>query len=269
MTHRFYTAAACAVWAALAGTADAQHRVEDIVQADILTGWRTAEGDHVAALRLRLAQGWKTYWRTPGDAGIPPRFDWSASENIADVAVHWPTPSVSYQNGMRSVGYEGTVILPLTIATDAAGSAVSIDSTVEIGICEEVCIPVTLALTGELLPDATARDGRIAAALADQPLNRDEAGVRGVSCAIEPLDDGLRLTAVIDMPRLGRDEEVVIETADPTLWVSDGPATRTNAGLSTTVDIIPAEMKPFPLERSTLGFTVIADGQAVSITGCG
>ncbi|MEG4641374.1 protein-disulfide reductase DsbD domain-containing protein, partial [Paracoccus sp. APAP_BH8] len=45
----------------------------------------TAEGHRMTALHLRLEPGWKTYWRSPGDAGVPPRFDWAASRNLAEV----------------------------------------------------------------------------------------------------------------------------------------------------------------------------------------
>ena len=66
----------------------------DIVQAEVLPGWRTPSGTWMAALHLTLSPGWKTYWRVPGEAGIPPLFDIAASTNIAALAVHWPTPHV-------------------------------------------------------------------------------------------------------------------------------------------------------------------------------
>src|SRR5438552_1656004 len=43
-------------------------------------------------LQFELRPGWKTYWRSPGDAGFPPRGDWSRSSNVADVSVAWPAP---------------------------------------------------------------------------------------------------------------------------------------------------------------------------------
>lgn len=242
--------------------------LEDIVEGDILTGWRGADGTHTAALRLRLAPGWKTYWRTPGDGGIPPRFDWSPSQNIASVDISWPTPGVFWQNGMRSIGYDEVVVLPIRFEAADPNAPIEIDGTVEIGVCEDVCVPVTLDLSGILTPEQTQKDGRIAAAIADRPLTADEAGVRGVDCAIEPSKDGLRLTATLDMPQLGSGEEIIVETADPALWVSDGQATRSSNGLRTTVEIVPPDMKPFPLERGSLAFTVLSDGPAVTVLGC-
>ncbi|MEL7014329.1 MAG: protein-disulfide reductase DsbD domain-containing protein, partial [Pseudomonadota bacterium] len=76
----------------LLGTQVAAQSIEDAIEARLLTGWRAADGSHIAALQIDLAPGWTTYWRAPGDAGIPPYFDWHASENLSSVDVEWPSP---------------------------------------------------------------------------------------------------------------------------------------------------------------------------------
>ena len=96
---------------------------EDLVRAEILPGWQDGEGRHVAGLRLTMAPGWKTYWRAPGDAGIPPEFDWTGSHGVAGVEVRWPVPQVFDQSGMQSIGYHDEVVLPLEIRTTGAPSA--------------------------------------------------------------------------------------------------------------------------------------------------
>ena len=90
----------------------------------MLHGWVNSDGTRTAALHLDLAPGWKTYWRAPGDAGIPPRFDWRGSSNVGTVAITWPTPSVFDQNGMRSVGYEDVLTIPLRIEPRTPGEPV-------------------------------------------------------------------------------------------------------------------------------------------------
>ena len=69
----------------------------------------------MAGVRIALDKGWKTYWRSPGDAGIPPSLNFADSQNVARVTVHWPTPEIFDQNGLRSVGYDDELILPLEI----------------------------------------------------------------------------------------------------------------------------------------------------------
>jgi DsbC/DsbD-like thiol-disulfide interchange protein len=252
--------------APLAGPAAAQ-MPENMVRAEMLPGWRADGGEHVAALRLTLAPGWKTYWRAPGDAGIPPLFDWSGSENLAGVVISWPVPEVFHLNGMRSVGYSEAVTIPLTFRATDAGSPIAVEGRVEIGVCEEICVPVSLVLSADL-PAGGASDPRIVAALSDRPLTGSEAGVRGIDCAVEPIADGLRLTATIEMPRLGREEAAVVEVSGSAVWVSEPEVTRSGDRLRAVADLVPPEAAPFALARDALRFTVIADGQAVDLHGC-
>ena len=89
--------------------------LDDIVKAQVLPGWRAADGTHMAALHLELADGWKTYWRSPGDVGIPPRFDWRGSRNVAGVEIMWPTPRITVDHGMYTVGYSNQLVLPMQL----------------------------------------------------------------------------------------------------------------------------------------------------------
>ena len=88
---------------------------EDMVAVSIVNGWQMADGSHVAALKFVLADGWKTYWRAPGEAGIPPQFDWRGSRNLARAEIEWPTPKQTMTNGMRTIGYEHVLVLPLRL----------------------------------------------------------------------------------------------------------------------------------------------------------
>ena len=140
MTRSF--AAFALAGSVLAAPASAQMTAE-IVEATLLEGWRTEDGSHMTALSLTLAPGWKTYWRAPGDAGIPPYFDWSGSENLGAGRLHWAVPEVYFINGMRSIGYETAVMIPMEIEPKAATEPIRIASDVTLGVCEEICIPVT------------------------------------------------------------------------------------------------------------------------------
>jgi DsbC/DsbD-like thiol-disulfide interchange protein len=251
----------------IAVTASAQVP-DDMVRAEMLNGWRMENGAHMSALRLTLAPGWKTYWRAPGDGGIPPLFDWTGSGNLSDVSVSWPVPEVFYLNGMRSVGYSDVVTIPIEFRPVEGGSTIAVSGRVEIGVCEDICVPVSLVVAADL-PPGGASDPRIAAALNDRPMTRREAGVQGVDCVIEPISDGLRLTATITMPRLGPEEETVVELTGAAVWVSEPEVTRDGAALRAMADLVPPEAAPFALERDALRFTVISDGQAVDIRGCG
>ena len=100
-----------------------------------------------AGLHIRLDEGWHTYWRTPGDSGLPLRFDWSRSGNVKEVAVHWPYPQRFDEQGLQTFGYQRAVILPLDIALENPGVPLLLDLTLNALICKEICIPQTLALS--------------------------------------------------------------------------------------------------------------------------
>ena len=74
--------------------------------------------------RLQLQPGWKTYWRTPGDSGVPPRFDFSKSENVEAVTVLWPAPT-KFDDGAggHSLGYHDQIVLPLRIVAEKCRQA--------------------------------------------------------------------------------------------------------------------------------------------------
>ncbi|WP_226627100.1 protein-disulfide reductase DsbD domain-containing protein [Alloyangia pacifica] len=241
-------------------------RAEEPVTAELRPGWRLPGGDHMAALHLRLAPGWKTYWRAPGEAGIPPVFDWSGSSNVARVTALWPTPHIFRQSGARSVGYKDELVLPLRIA--GSGGPVTLKANMMIGVCSDICVPQTLHVTA-VLPDSTSVDPMIAAALAEAPFTAKEARVSAVRCSVSPTKGGIKLRAEIDMPAITGSEETVVEAGQPELWASEPKTRRTGGTLVSETKLMHMEGKPFALDRSKLRFTVLGDSQAVDIQGCG
>lgn len=242
--------------------------VADILSAELLPGWTTAEGTHMAAIRLSLSPGWKTYWRSPGEAGIPPEFDWSGSENIRAVRLHWPTPQVFQFNGMQTIGYARELVLPVEIWPDRPGQPVRLETEVDLGVCRDICVPASLALSGDLRAAARPDDAAIRGALKARPATAREAGVRSHRCTVAPSADGLRLRAELDMPPLGPDEVVVIETADPAVWVSEATSHREGRRLVAETDLVGPARQPFALDRGGLTISVLAQGRAVEISGC-
>ncbi len=249
------------------GSAATAADLSNIVQAELRPGWRKADGTHMTALQLTLAPGWKTYWRAPGDAGIPPSFDWSGSSNMESVGITWPTPKVMYQSGMRSVGYSDQVVFPIQITPSADGD-INLNARVDLGLCKDICLPHSVTIRATLTADTTKPDPVIAAALSDRPFSEKEAGVGKVTCDIAPSSDGVTLTARIPMADSGGKEETVIETSNPMIWVSEPDVTRQGKELITAADLSHVEGKPFALDRSGIRITVLGKSYAVDIKGC-
>jgi len=248
--------------------ADSDHfSLDDVVEFDVLPGWRTEAGTRIMALHVKLAPGWKTYWRAPGEASFPPRFDWSGSRNLDSIAFHWPVPEVFFQSGLRSVGYSDELVLPIELTPLVVGDDMAIRSEIALGVCKDICIPVQTRIFTDL-DGPEDRDPRIRAALASRPDTAREAGLRAITCAVEPISDGLRLTADIDMPKLGAREVAVFELPDHSVWVADATARRRGNSLVAATELVPPSGRPFLLDRSSVRITVLGGGRAVEIQGC-
>ncbi|MBD3679729.1 MAG: hypothetical protein HUJ27_15190 [Rhodobacteraceae bacterium] len=240
----------------------------DAAEFSVLPGWRTESGTHMAAIVVDLAPGWKTYWRSPGEAGIPPSFDWDRSSNLEAVALHWPVPEVFSLNGLRTIGYVNRLILPIELSPSKPGAPIALRTRMELGLCNEICIPMQVTLKADLSADPAAKDRGIMAALASGPRTARDGGVRDVRCDVAPISDGLRLTTRIDMPRLGRDEVAVVELKDRSIWVSEAMTERGNSSLVAEADLVPVSAAPFMLDRSEVTITILSGGEAVEIRGC-
>src|SRR5688500_1089333 len=82
----------------------------------LVAGSRSAAAGYLrAGVEIRLRAGWHTYWRYPGDAGIPPQFDFAHSQNVKQVDVMWPAPQRLVEAGSTSIGYVVGVLFPLRV----------------------------------------------------------------------------------------------------------------------------------------------------------
>lgn len=265
MIQKFTAIAVCAL---LALPAWSQNQFETPITAEVVPGWIKADGARVAALRLSLAPGWKTYWRAPGDAGIPPRFDWSRSRNLNAVSVVWPTPEVFDQNGMRSVGYQDTLIIPLQINPGATDKPVRLRARMELGICADICIPHELTFDAELSSDSLTPTPAIVAALSQTPYSASEAGVTSATCRISPTSDGLMIETALTMPSAGGPEYVVMEPGAGEIWVSEAKTKRKGGTLTATSELVHVNGGAIALDRSAIRITVLGSKHAVDIRGC-
>ncbi|SDW28142.1 protein-disulfide reductase DsbD domain-containing protein [Roseicitreum antarcticum] len=252
---------------ALALPSQAVARPGDVVHAELRPGWRQADGSYMAALHLRLAPGWKTYWRVAGEAGLPPRIDWSASQNLQAVRTHWPRPDVFEYSGYRSIGFFDELVLPIEFIPARADAPMAIAADVTIGVCLDVCVPVDLQVSAALRGQG-APDPQISAALNLRATAATAAGLRGVSCDISPDGDGLRLRVGLEMPALGPAEVVVIEAPGSGLWVSDAKTARQGDTLHAEVSLRGPRHGAVALDRSALRITVMTVDRMVEHRGC-
>jgi DsbC/DsbD-like thiol-disulfide interchange protein len=124
----------------------------------------------LGGIAVQLDPGWKTYWRTPGDSGVPPRFDFSKSENIEAVTVLWPAPT-KFDDGAggHSMGYHHQVVLPLRIVAKNTDRPVTLRADISYAVCERLCIPVEANAELAFTSVASTEDSVLFAALDTVP----------------------------------------------------------------------------------------------------
>ena len=122
-----------------------------------------------AGIEVRLKPGWHTYWRYPGDAGVPPRFDFAGSQNVKSVDVLYPAPQPIPEQGLTAIGYTSDVIWPLAVVPLDRAKPVTLRLKLDYAVCEKLCVPAQgkaeLALTGR----PASRAGALAEAEARVP----------------------------------------------------------------------------------------------------
>ena len=124
----------------------------------------------LGGIAFQLQPGWHTYWRTPGDSGVPPRIDFGKSENIEAVTILWPAP-IKFEDGAGgiSLGYQKQVVLPLRIVTKNADKPVTLRADINYAVCEKLCIPVEASAELAFTSVASTEDSALSAALDTVP----------------------------------------------------------------------------------------------------
>ncbi|MDG1973379.1 MAG: protein-disulfide reductase DsbD family protein [Paracoccaceae bacterium] len=231
------------------------------------SGRMVEDGRRLTALRMELKPGWKTYWRNPGDAGIPPHFDWAGSTNLKAVSIEWPTPVVFDTYGSRTIGYEERMVLPLMLTPEDPAKPISIRLNFSYGLCSDICIPAQQDIAMEISPDA-AEDGGyfLDRAAATAPLNAEEGGLIAHECKVEGAGEKRRFVAELSLQAPLISALVIVVEGPEGVWfgpvvtsvlngklIAEGPV-ETEAGLW--------------IDRSLLSVTVLGPERAVSLDGC-
>lgn len=125
-------------------------------QVRLLSGGKQGEV-WLAGIEITLDKGFKTYWRNPGESGLPPTFDWSRSENVEHVEVRWPAPKRYEDAAGVAFVYARQVVLPLVVKPAAANKPVRLSVTIDYGICKDICIPAHAELDLPLSQDGPDR----------------------------------------------------------------------------------------------------------------
>ena len=158
-----------------------------------------------AGIEIRLDPGWKTYWRYPGDSGVPPTLDFAGSQNVKSVTTLWPAPQrFSDGGGGYSIGYHGDVVLPLRVVPNDAGKPSSLRLKLGYAVCGTLCVPAQADLDLTLSGKAGAEESALLAAEARVPRRLALGEIHG-----------LGITAFHRETAEGNRERVTVDVAAP------------------------------------------------------
>ena len=239
-----------------------------------LEGWTGSSGAvHTGGIQVTLAKGWKTYWRAPGEFGVPPRLELSNSENIRGVFMHFPRPSVYFDNDVRTIGYADRVVFPLDFFPHRAGRAMRATADLHLGVCREVCVPVSFRFPITLSSQRRTPPVEIVHALRMGPVRIDAAGEKvQARCRLTGRNQPGSYQVTYDFGHPGPMSPsaiAVFEYPGKPVWFSDARLTRRpNGTVSATAQMEYFGNGPFLLDRSRLRMTLISGTDYMEFNGC-
>jgi DsbC/DsbD-like thiol-disulfide interchange protein len=268
--HRSFFAlfASCAI-AALTGTAaraaDESPWNEDVRSAIRLIAGSSKADDAVlrAGIEVKLQPGWKTYWRYPGDSGVPPHFDFSGSENLKKADVLYPAPHLFTDETGHSLGYKDTVIFPVVVSPQQAGKPVRLRVKVDYAVCEKLCVPAEGRAELTLVTGDSKHNPVLTTAETRVP-KRVTAAQLGLTA--KRVNTGTKPSVIVELGApTGKPVELFVEGPTPQ-WalpipkpVKSAPAGRTQ--FSFELDGLPPGVDP--KSQLDLTFTVVTGDRAV------
>jgi len=224
-----------------------------------------------AGLQISLDPHWKTYWRSPGDAGLPPALDWTGSANLGTPTLAYPAPHRFQLFGLETYGYETEVVYPLTLPVQQAGQAQHLALAATVLVCSDICIPANFSFTLDL-PAGPAAPDPDTSNLIDRydnavPGDGSAAGlaigaVDATATATDTPNGGLRVEATAREPFQSPD--IFVEAAPGDAFAA--PRVETSDGgrkLVAVIDRIQAGDPPTALAGSPVTLTLVDGPRSV------
>ncbi len=226
----------------------------------------TTDGTQVG-IQILLEDGWKTYWRNPGDGGIPPVFDWAGSQNLASADVQFPTPQRYQDSYGTSMGYKRNVVFPISLQIIDPARPVVVSVRMDYAVCEKLCVPAQANLLLEIPANLSVGYSLgLQQGLEQIPANRgaDDARIASLKIAANGEESWFEVTALYPGEPAGID----LFVEGPETWYLPAPTqiSRTIEGQDTLVGFrvdlngLPEDVR---LDGARLLFTIVADNRSV------
>jgi DsbC/DsbD-like thiol-disulfide interchange protein len=226
----------------------------------LMAGGETkAEGPFLSAgVEIRLASGWKTYWRYPGDSGVPPHFDFEKSNNVKSVNVSWPAPQRITDSEGVTIGYKQGVVFPLKIEPKDAAKPVVLRLKLDYAICEKLCIPAQGQAELTIKAGSAETNGVIAAAEKKVPHTNPLGANTPFSIKAFRRDDSTKPARVL--------VDVASPGGAPVTLFAEGPASDWALPIPEETEGAPAGLQRFSFALEGMPPGKSADGATIKLT---
>ena len=250
--------------------------VSSIVTHRLLDGWRIQNGpdsSHMAGVQIALAEGWKTYWRSPGEFGLAPVLEVKNANNVSRIKIHFPRPTIYLDDGFRTIGYADEVVFPLEIAVNNPNEVATVDASLHIGVCSDVCVPVELNVPMRLAPRRQLLDDVIKDWLASGPIRINTFGRREIAtCEISPTQSANKFLITYRFVYPGSIDTksvAVFELPGKAAWFSDALLERTGPDRVQATSVATyAPNRPISISRQQMIMTLMSGEDYVEFVGC-
>ena len=235
---------------------------------DIIRGWRQSDDIHIAAINIKLEDGWKTYWRVPGIGGIAPILNWEKSKNIKNISQIWPTPNIYNEYGLQTIGYKDELLLPLQIQPIDKKQPIHLSITIDFGICSDVCVPIQTTVEKRLPERTSIGKKNILDTLEKAILSGNKSPFKIVKCNIVPIKDGFEVNAFFEgLTSFDKDTLGVVEyPVKQNGWINQKASLVSGNQLSVHATVYNKSIHF--IDRSDLTLTIFTKNKAFEFDGC-
>ena len=240
---------------------------EDIRSAARIIAGTNRNGDAQlrAGIEIKMQPGWKTYWRYPGDSGVPPQFDFSNSENLKSATVLYPAPYLFKDETGQTIGYKEKVVFPVVVSPQQPGKPVRLRLKVDYAVCEKLCVPAEGRAELMLGSGNSAHNSELSAAEGRVP---EQVTAAQAGLTARRINTGTKPLVAVDLPApAGQTVDLFVE----------GPTARWALPIPKPVKPAPAGRAQFSFEldgsppgtdpkgQVDLTFTVVTGDRAVEV----
>jgi DsbC/DsbD-like thiol-disulfide interchange protein len=214
----------------------------------------------VSGIQLRMDPGWKTYWRNPGDSGMPPEFDWTGSKNLKSAEVLYPAPRRFDDAGGVAVGYGDDVLFPVKLTPEHEGEPIELKVAFTYGLCKDLCIPNEVNLSLDLPADGEKGEALLLESALAQVPKPAQAGLLPEVAGVEAKLDGDAPKLVVDavFPQGATGIDLFIDGGDAYVPVPKRLGEAQDGKQRFTVAFVSAE-EAAAIKGKTLRLTLVSD----------